>query len=336
MYRLIAAADGRRFPRRSHMLRAFFLTLASLSCCAAFCNDSISWHKGTAYHRALREPISVYWPDSPIRDALMRLSKETRVAIFLDRRIDPGMTVDFRPDDVAPMAELLKDFAATQNLGVASIGSVVYIGPQATAQKIPTLLKMRRDELRKLPRMAVQRFAQRRAPQWETLATPQQLLAEIEQETGVQISGQELVPHDIWPATSLPELSFSERMTLVLAGFNLTYTFADGEIRLMPIPKKMTIARRDNGRVVKQTVVPGEKRFTLTIKNQPVGPVMKTLSARLNFELMVDDSAGNKLDELISLDVKEVTRDELLRAVLKPAGLSFRMNGTTVVVFTGE
>jgi len=230
------------------------LTLASLSCCAAFSDDSISWHEGTAYNRALREPISVYWPDSPIRDALLRLSKETRVAIFLDRRIDPGMTVDFRPDDVAPMAELLKDFATTQNLGVASIGSVVYIGPQATAQKIPTLMKMRRDELRTLPRMAVQRFAQRRAPRWEILTTPQQLLAEIEQETGVQISGQELVPHDLWHATSLPELSFSERMTLVLAGFNLTYTFADGEIRLMPIPEKMTIARVDHGRVVKRTV----------------------------------------------------------------------------------
>jgi len=67
-----------------------------------------------------------------------------------------------------------------------------------------------------------------------------------------------------------------------------------------------------------------------------VGPVLKTLSTRLDFELMVDDSAENKLGELISLDVKEVTRDELLRAVLKPARLSFRMNGTTVVVFAGE
>lgn len=336
MYRLIAITICCAFRRRSLALRAFFLTLASCSSAVALADAPVAWHTGTDYNRALREPMSVYWPNSPIRDALMRLSKETRVAIFLDRRVDPGKIVDYRPQDVIPLADLLKDFAEKQNLGVASIGSVVYIGPQPTAQKLSTLLKMKRDEIRKLPPVAARRFATRQAMQWEMLATPRQLLSGIEQETGVRITGLDLVPHDLWPATSLPELPFCERMTLLLAGFNLTYTFHNGEIKLIPIPQRMSIARVDNGKVIRRTVVPGEKRFTLTVENKPVGPVMKALSARLGLLPKFDSSAENKLGELVSLDVKDVTRDELLRAVLKPAGLDFRLEGETAIVFASE
>jgi hypothetical protein len=336
MFRRIPDTCCGRHKRRFNALTAFFLTLASLTCAAATGEESVSWLIGTAYQRELRKPLSFDWTNSPIRDALMRLSKDINVAIFLDRRVDPDKRVDYRPKNVAPLSELLKDFAASQNLGVASVGSVVYIGPMDTAAKLPTLLKIRREELRKLPRTVSQRFARSHAEQWQALTTPRELLTRIEENYGVQTAGKELLPHDLWPAASLPEMSFTDKMTLLLAGFQLTYKIDSSGIRLMPIPERMTLVKVDGGRVIKRTVVPGDKRFTLNVENQPVGPLMKALAAKLDLELQVDKSAENSLGKLVSLNVKEATRDELLRAALNPAGLDFRLEGKSVIVFASE
>lgn len=338
MYRSVDARPvGRPGPHCSR-LRVISFTLAVFTICASASADPIDWHTGAAFQQALRKPLSVYWPSSPIRDALMRLSRQERIAIFLDRRIDPHMNVDYQPQGVAPLAELLKDFAASQILGVASIGSVVYLGPAETAAKLPTLLELRRQELRKLPPTAARRMAESLAVQWETLTTPQELFDRVEHEYRVRISDKELAPHDLWPEADLPPMSFSERMTLLLAGFQLTYEYADrgSAIRLTRIPDQMTMTRNEGNTVTRQTVTTGEKRFTLKVENQPIGPLMKALAARLGLELMFDASAQNKLNELVSLNVKEVPRDQLIRAAIESAGLDFRIEDGSLVVFRAE
>lgn len=332
MYRFILPTARRGLQRPWHALTGLFVTLAGWSCVAASADDSADWRTGSAYQLALRQPVRVYWPDSPIRDALMRLSEEQNVAIFLDRRVDPGKRVDFRPKELAPLADLLKNLAASQNLGVASVGSAVYIGPQATAAKIPALLKMRREELRKVPRTAAQQLAKRHTLRWQVLTTPQELLARLEQEYGVRIAAKELVPHDLWPAANLPELSFSEQLTLILAGFELTYEIGNEGVKLTPIPERMTLVKEDGTRVVRRTTSPPETRYTLTVENQPVGSLMQALVARLDLKLTIDPAAQQSISKLVSFQVKEATRDQLLRAALQPAGLDFRLEGTTVVV----
>jgi hypothetical protein len=70
-----------------------------------------------------------------------------------------------------------------------------------------------------------------------------------------------------------------------------------------------------------------EQRFTLRIQNQPVGRVIAQLAAQLQLTVawtpQLDDAPSPVQDRLVSCDVHDATLDELLGAILSPAGLAF-------------
>ena len=59
-----------------------------------------------------------------------------------------------------------------------------------------------------------------------------------------------------------------------------------------------------------------QKRFTLKISQQPVGPLLKLLAKKIGLELAMDEqaiaAAGISLDQRVSFSVKDATVDELL------------------------
>ncbi len=81
--------------------------------------------------------------------------------------------------------------------------------------------------------------------QWDELAEPRGLVQELAREASVQIAGLDTIPHDLWPAANLPSLAWTDRMTLVLAGFGLTFQWQDqpDHIRLVPLPQPKLLAR---------------------------------------------------------------------------------------------
>jgi hypothetical protein len=96
-----------------------------------------------------------------------------------------------------------------------------------------------------LPVEAKGRLLRQEAWKWDELAEPRGLLSELTQAAGVTIDNRDLVPHDLWPAADLPALPWVDRMTLLLAGFGLTYEFADGgtAIRLVQIPDEVLVEK---------------------------------------------------------------------------------------------
>ena len=67
-----------------------------------------------------------------------------------------------------------------------------------------------------------------------------------------------------------------------------------------------------------------------------LGRVLDQLAARLELELRIDrealQQAGISLDAPVSFSVKNATIDELLEAVLAPAGCTFRREGKVVEI----
>jgi hypothetical protein len=94
------------------------------------------------------------------------------------------------------------------------------------------------------------------------------------------------------------------------------------------------------GKTAKTTqVVEGAQRYTLTAV-QPVGKLITALGAKLNLRVEFAQTeiqqANLSLDQEIRLDVKQVTREELLRKVLEPAGLMYELNGEVLLVKPGK
>jgi hypothetical protein len=92
-----------------------------------------------------------------------------------------------------------------------------------------------------------------------------------------------------------------------------------------------------NGRPAKRTTVTqGEKRYTLPVVSMAVGDLIKTLGRRLDLDVQIDDAAiqaaGLSLKTEVKVNVKDASEDDLLRAVLGPAGLMFDRRGRTITV----
>jgi hypothetical protein len=308
-----------------------------------------AWMTGTALQRRLAEPVDISWPANPLRESLQRLSQAQQVAVLLDRRVDPGRKVQLKVSR-APLRDVFAELASRQQMGFCLFGPVAYFGPPSAAARIRTLSAQRTQESRRLPPAAGRTLLQPKALAWADLATPRDILAHLAQQNGLTLDGLNRVPHDLWAAADLPPLTLVDRLTLVAAQFDLTFSLsADGRtVTLLPIPEDL--AAEDDADGESPTVKPrrpvapperpgtgGEKRVhTLRIEKKPVGPVLQELAKRLGFDLRLDQeaiaAAGISLDQLISLQVQKATDDELLRAVTRPAGLEFRRQGNVVEV----
>jgi hypothetical protein len=308
-----------------------------------------AWLTGPALQKRLAEPIDVAWSTSPLRESLQRLSQAEQVAVFLDRRVDPGRRVDLKASRT-PLRDVFEEVASRQQIGFCQFGPVAYFGPSSTAARIRTLSALRTREVRRLPAAVSRPLLQARPLAWSDFATPRDILAQLARQNGLTLEGMDRVPHDLWAAADLPPLSLLERLTLVAAQFDLTFALsADGRtVTLLPIPDDLAVENGPDGDAPtakpprpatppKRPAPAGENRVhTLTIEQKPVGPVLQELAKRLGFELRLDQkaiaAAGIPLDRLISVQVQKASDDELLRAVTRAAGLEFRRQGPVVEV----
>jgi hypothetical protein len=95
-----------------------------------------------------------------------------------------------------------------------------------------------------------------------------------------------------------------------------------------------SLAGTPSAPAIRPPAAPGKQVYTLRVEEQTVRAVVNTLAQRLNLQLEVDErvlaAAGLSLDRRVTFDVREASEDELLSAVLQPAGLDFRREGARV------
>jgi hypothetical protein len=89
-------------------------------------------------------------------------------------------------------------------------------------------------------------------------------------------------------------------------------------------------ARRTQGQRAPKQV------YTLRVQEQPVGAVLKELSARLGWSIEIDShaigAAGLSLEKRVSFSVANSDEGALLDALLRPAGLDYRREGEKLLI----
>lgn len=357
---------------------AVLLLLAGRGAMAA---DPLPWLSGSAMREQLARPIKLAWSGMPIRKGLADLARSQRLAILLDRRVDPGRPLELSLDDV-PVELALERVARAERLGLSWYGPLVYFGPEAAADRLKTLAALRAVDAKSLPGAARASFTRQQPWRWDDLATPRELVEQLATEAKVDIEGLDKIPHDLWAAADLPPLSWTDRLTLIANEFDLTFHFdAEGQtLALTALPEKIVLERsyaagrnpreladrwvrqapeaeievvgdkvmlrgraEDHERLTaakprgKAPAAGGAEVYTLTVRNQPLGPVLDELKQRLGLELHVDEAALERaeisLDRLVSFSVEQATLDELFAAALKPAGLTFRRREKSFDIF---
>ena len=204
----------------------------------------VAWRTGRALDDVLRQPLGLSWTAAPVASAVAKISQTQRIAIVLDRRIDPGQTLTL---DVSGqrLADVLGRIAQHVGAGYCQFGPVAYIGPKQVAEKLRTLAALRTDDVEALASGRAPRLLRLATWQWDDLAEPRKLVDELADQAGVNLTGAESIPHDLWRAAEWPSMSWIDRLTLVLAQFDLTFELsaAGRRVTLVPIPERVAIAR---------------------------------------------------------------------------------------------
>ncbi len=341
-----------------------------------------TWLTGKAFSQQLEQPTNLVCTDRPLGTMLENLATIQRVAIWLDRRIDPDrpLTLALRGE---PLKTVIDQIGSQEQLGTSALGGVVYFGPPAAAAKLRTLSHLRHEAIKALPPARRKELINARSWQWPELATPRQLVEDLGRQGHVAVHGLERIPHDLWASRSLPPLPWADRLTLLLIQFDLTFELAaDGHsIELVSVPENVvatrnspanalgpdkiavlarqfpdTVLRQEGDQVVAEgrvedleallsgtttrrtktkTTTPGKQVYKLSTE-QPLQPLVEELGKRLDLDFQFDREEiarrGIELEQTVTVKVENVSLDELIDAVLAPAGLEGHRQGRIVRV----
>ncbi|MEX2169962.1 MAG: hypothetical protein WD851_11675 [Pirellulales bacterium] len=192
----------------------------------------------------LRQPTIIHWQGITLREACRRLADTERLPIFIDRRVDPLQPINIQVDGVR-LQEALLSVSQQADAELAILPSLCYLGPAGTAIELPTLLEVGRHQVKGMSVATRRKLSSKQVLRWQRLATPQQVLDSLMQPLGIPVIGLEQVPHDLWSAGELPESTVSDQLTILLAGFDLTWQADEGgdALRVVPIERPVRIAR---------------------------------------------------------------------------------------------
>jgi hypothetical protein len=294
----------------------------------------------------LREEVTITWEERGLRSGLERVSEVYGIAIFLDRRIDPGLTVSASVSH-QPLQTFLQQVANEAHAGITSIGPVVYIAPPETASQLSAVAAARRQEIGRLSNEAKARLLHVASWQWGELAQPRQLVDELATQANVTVENAAVIPLDLWPAVSLPPLAWSDRLTLLLAGFGLTFEVTQGgsALRLGPIqtdsaPHRVAAESNASSPTNRPAKSPknakksagSDKLYTLTVENRAASDVIARIAKDLGKEVKTDQAVREILSQKVNFTVKDATLDYLLETTLKPLGLTYRLTDQALII----
>ena len=290
------------------------------------------------------QTVSVRFSGSELRDTLSQYARAQRIGFLLDRRVDPGLPLDFEARNLS-VPEMLSRLADRMNLGYCQVGEIAYIGPKEAAVKLERILAVKQQALPDTPAAARRMLTQKIRLQTEKLDTPQEILQQVAQRMRTRIENLDRLPHDLWPELDFPEADAYELLSVLLIGFDLTFEMGDRGITLVPVPDHLPpIPRVATANQRTQAAPPPAKnaplerqRFQLELKNQTVGEVLKYFSSNLDLQMEVDEKAlrekGISLDQRISFQLEQADIHELLRSTLDPVGCTYQLTGKKVRVF---
>lgn len=224
------------------LLLQIMACLCSLPCLAQ------EWRTEGEFAGAIgRALIATHDIPAPLKPYLQRLSREREVAILLDRRIDPSRLVRVNLQ-AATFDQGIRELAQQAESQVTIVGDTLYVSPEPTANKLRTLIWLKKVELEKLVGAGAQRefeLVRRKRFAWDDLAEPRLLVMDIAREYGLTPSGLELIPHDLWGAGNIAHGNAAELLQLVLGQFDLSFEWTDEGrgIQIMPAPEAVTIRK---------------------------------------------------------------------------------------------
>lgn len=299
-----------------------------------------------AVARALAAPVTATWAGLPLRAAANRLGEIGGIAVVVDRRIDPDTLVSLRADK-EKLADVLTRVAAAAGAEAVAYAGHVRLVPRGRGAALAAAERMRAEELRGLaPRFRTAALASHQA-EWPDGAVPREIVADAAARAGIVIAGLDGLPHDHFPAARIPQLPLADRVDLILAHFDRRVAWkpriaggdqaavyplvtiveaAAGGGPLLPEPRASPAAGEAGA---------GSTTYTLTVA-APLEELLTALARRFALRLDLDRAGlarvGVAPGEIVRLELRDASREQVLDAIAKPRRLAWRIDGDALSV----
>jgi hypothetical protein len=197
--------------------------------CGAQAAEPPRFLTGADFTQQLNRPLLAGRDDAPLREMLERLSSERKIAILLDRRIDPDqrLNVHIQADF---FDEGINDLVKPLTAEATVLGDAVFVARPQVARTLRTRVELAE---RRLDALLQKNFSRkialaRRAPvRWGFLTSPQEILQEIAARYELTFVNLPEIPHDLWAAGEIAHPSATEALLLIATQFGKDIRWID-------------------------------------------------------------------------------------------------------------
>jgi len=326
-----------------------FLGLGWIGCKPAhsFAEEPVRDATGADFMRQLNRPLLVTQDFTPLAEILDRLAEDRKVAILLDRRIDPERLV--RVDVNSPFFDrgietLVSPIPAA---AVVVLADTVFVTRSETAETLRTRVALAEQKLEQLSKSSLQRqlaLSRKLEWQWKMLSAPRDVLIDFASRFEIKIENPEAIPYDLWRPGRIAHASLIPGVLMIATQYDRDLEWVDAEtIRLVPLDPdpQIEIAHVVRGKS-------GEQIEELMRRHFPGKPIQQTrnrlkLSARVEEHEELDILLGNRAPRKTPPSVISTTlanRRFTLRmmnrpfseliAVLEKQGIQFERNSASL------
>ena len=319
-----------------HSIRLSFVLSMSLIVSGT---SSLAWSRPAFLNRT----IDATFQQIPLGRLISQLSTLSDGTIVLDRQIDPTqyVTLACQGEDVLAVLFTLADETGTE---LAVLESSVWLVPIGKAGSLEAADDERKAALQKLPAHTRQPLSTKQALQWQAGQKPTALIEKLLARTktaNLAVTPDDLstvIPHDHLAAGSIPPLSLPEQLDLVAMQYNHHLLWKQNPqkssavlVQFVPLPsptkpKEQPTRQKQPRSNSSQPARSDQDRYTLRVA-APFDELLRAVSQRLKLEPSIDTHSlktrGINPQEIIRLEMKDASRDELLDAIVKPLGLTW-------------
>ncbi|TWT37846.1 hypothetical protein KOR34_28100 [Posidoniimonas corsicana] len=164
----------------------------------------------------------------------------------LDRRVDPHLPM--APAPAGSLGDALAASFGANRVGASELSGALYVGPTPAARDLRTLAEIGRKQVTRLDAGSRSEMRRIDSLSWPRLTEPRGLIESLLDGHGLRLQNPETLPLDVWDQGRLPPMTLSDRLTLLLIGFDLVWQASDAPraIRLAPAPRSPSISKRYN------------------------------------------------------------------------------------------
>ena len=199
---------------------------------------------GTELSETLTRRVGFEISGDSRRDALQMIEGQFRIALFLDRRLDPDVLITYRTQNT-PLGIALEEMTSQFNAAVTWIGPLGYIGPADDVKQLQTVRALVHQQVARFSESVRQRLMEPQTLRWNRLTTPAEIVQRIADNYQLQWKHPERLPHDLWAGGRLPATDCASQLIVILAGFDAMPRFdkVGRSFVLVPIGAAVAISR---------------------------------------------------------------------------------------------